>query len=117
LPSDPEELARVWYHVRDVGAARAFYTQRLGFAETYVGEDGDIAELERAGILIALSEGEPQERGVAALDVDDARAEAERLRKEDVDVGVVLEIAGEVRIVDVYDPDGNRVQLVEQIAR
>jgi catechol 2,3-dioxygenase-like lactoylglutathione lyase family enzyme len=115
LPSEADDV-RVWYQVRDVGAARAFYTERLGFAETYVGEDGAFAELERDGILIALSEGEPHESGVAAIDVDDARAEAERLRQDDVEVGVVLELAGEVRLVDVYDPDGNRVQLVEQIA-
>jgi catechol 2,3-dioxygenase-like lactoylglutathione lyase family enzyme len=111
-----DDAARIWYYVRDVAAARAFYTETLGFAETYVGEEGDVAELERDGVLIALSEGEPQEQGVAAIDVDDARAEAERLRKEDVEVGVVLELAGEVRLVDVFDPDGNRVQLVEQIA-
>jgi catechol 2,3-dioxygenase-like lactoylglutathione lyase family enzyme len=110
-----EEAGRVWYFVRDLDAARAFYTEKLGFAETYVGEDGSAAELEREGMLIALSEGEPQERGVAAVDVTDVRAEAERLRTEEVEVGVVLEIAGQVRIVDVYDPDGNRLQLVEQV--
>jgi catechol 2,3-dioxygenase-like lactoylglutathione lyase family enzyme len=116
LASEPD-AARIWYQVRDLDAARAFYTQKLGFVETYVGEEGDIAELERDGILIALSEGEPQELGVAAIDVDDARQEAERLRDQAVEVGVVLELAGEVRLVDVYDPDGNRVQLVEQLAR
>jgi hypothetical protein len=29
----------------------------------------------------------------------------------------VLEIHNEVRLADVYDPDGNRVQLVEQISK
>jgi hypothetical protein len=64
---------------------------------------------------IALAEGEPHEGGVAAVDVDDVRAEAERLRRVEVDVGVVLELHNEVRLVDVFDPDGNRIQLVEQI--
>jgi hypothetical protein len=27
----------------------------------------------------------------------------------------VLELHNEVRILDVYDPDGNRLQLVEQL--
>ena len=115
MPS--EDAARVWYHVRDLGAARAFYTQKLGFAEKYVNEESRLAELERGGMHIALAEGEPHDRGVAAIDVADVRAEAERLRREDVEVGVVLEIHNEVRLVDVFDPDGNRVQLVEQISK
>jgi predicted enzyme related to lactoylglutathione lyase len=112
-----EGIVRVWYHVRDLDAARAFYTQKLGFEETYVDEESRWAKLERGGMQIALAEGEPHEGGVAAVDVADARSEAERLRAEGLEVGTVLEIPGEVRIVDIYDADGNRVQLVEQIAR
>jgi catechol 2,3-dioxygenase-like lactoylglutathione lyase family enzyme len=115
MPS--EDVARVWYHVRDLEAARAFYTQKLGFAETFVDEESRLAELERDGMHIALAEGEPQDRGVAAVDVADVRAEAERLRSEGIEVGVVLEIHDEVRLVDVFDPDGNRLQLVEQVKR
>jgi hypothetical protein len=66
---------------------------------------------------IALAEGEPEDAGVAAIDVDDAKAEAERLRSQGVEVGTVLEIHNEVRLLDVFDPDGNRVQLVEQLRR
>ena len=66
---------------------------------------------------IALTEGEPIEGGVATIDVDDAKAEAERLRSQDVEVGMVLEIHNEIRLLDVFDPDGNRVQLVEQLRR
>jgi predicted enzyme related to lactoylglutathione lyase len=45
------------------------------------------------------------------------RAEAERLRAEGVEVGVVFEIHDEVRLLDVFDPDGNRIQLVEQVVK
>jgi catechol 2,3-dioxygenase-like lactoylglutathione lyase family enzyme len=107
---------RVWYHVRDLAAARAFYTQKLNFAETFVDETGRWAKLEHGDMQIALAEGEPHEGGVAAVDVDDVRAEAERLRRVEVDVGVVFELHNEVRLVDVFDPDGNRIQLVEQIS-
>ena len=31
---------QVWYHVRDLEAGRAFYTGKLGFAETYLDEEG-----------------------------------------------------------------------------
>lgn len=106
---------RVWYHVRDLAAGRAFYTSKLGFTETYLDEAGGWAKLERGDMHIALAEGEPEEAGVATIDVDDAKAEAERLRSEDVEVGTVLEIHNEVRLLDVFDPDGNRVQLVQQL--
>jgi catechol 2,3-dioxygenase-like lactoylglutathione lyase family enzyme len=106
---------RVWYLVRDLAAARAFYTGKLGFTETYLDDDGGWAKLERGDMQIALAEGEPEEAGVATIDVDDAKAEAERLRAEDVEVGTVLELHNEVRLLDVFDPDGNRVQLVEQL--
>jgi catechol 2,3-dioxygenase-like lactoylglutathione lyase family enzyme len=106
---------RVWYRVRDLAAARDFYTGKLGFTETYLDDDGRWAKLERGGMQIALAEGEPEDAGVATIDVDDAKAEAERLRSEDVDVGTVLELHNEVRLLDVFDPDGNRLQLVQQL--
>ena len=107
---------RVWYLVRDFNAARGFYTDKLGFDETFVDEDGNWAKLERGDMRIAIAEGEPyEEGGVAAIDVDDVKAEAERLRAEEVDVGVVVELHDEVRVLDVFDPDGNRLQLVEEL--
>jgi len=108
---------RVWYRVRDLVAARAFYTGKLGFEETYLDEDGRWAKLERGDMRIALAVGEPEDAGVATIDVEDAKAEAERLRADDVEVGTVLELHNEVRLLDVFDPDGNRVQLVQQLRR
>lgn len=106
---------RVWYRVRDLDAARRWYTAKLGFEETYYDEEGRWAKLERGAMEIALAEGEPEEGGVATIDVDDVKAEAERLREQDIEVGTVLELHREVRILDVFDPDGNRVQLVEEL--
>jgi catechol 2,3-dioxygenase-like lactoylglutathione lyase family enzyme len=111
-------LIRVWYLVRDFAAARAFYTGVLGFDETYVDEEGGWAKLERGEMKIAIAEGEPNkdgEGGVAAIDVEDIKAEAERLRSDDVQVGVVVELHDEVRVLDVFDPDGNRVQMVQEL--
>ncbi len=107
-------MIRIWYQVRDLDKARSFYKDTLGFTETYA--DDDWAKLERAGMQIALSEGEPQSDGpVASVDVEDIKAEADRLRAESVEIGTVLELHEEVRVVDVFDPDGNRLQLVEQL--
>jgi catechol 2,3-dioxygenase-like lactoylglutathione lyase family enzyme len=109
---------RVWYFVRDLDAGRAFYTGKLGFSETYFDEEDRWAKLERGAMQIALAEGEPHEDGgVATVDVEDVKAEGERLRADDVEVGTVLELHGEVRLLDVFDPDGNRVQLVQELRR
>jgi catechol 2,3-dioxygenase-like lactoylglutathione lyase family enzyme len=108
---------RVWYFVRDLDAGRAFYTGRLGFTETYLDEDDRWVKLEAGAMQIALAEGEPQaDGGVATVDVEDVKAESQRLRDDGVDVGTVLELHGEVRILDVFDPDGNRLQLVEDVS-
>jgi len=108
---------RVWYRVRDLDSARRWYTGKLGFDETYYDQPGKWAKLERGGMQIALAEGEPEEAGVATIDVDDVKAEADRLRAEDVEVGTVLELHEEVRLLDIYDPDGNRVQMVQELRR
>jgi len=107
-------LTRIWYHVSDLDRARAFYIGKLGFTETQSAEGW--AELERGEMRIALAEGTPEPEGpVASVDVDDVKGEVERLRSEEIEVGTVLELHGEVRVVDVYDPDGNRLQLVQQL--
>ncbi len=104
---------RVWYFVREFDRGREFYTRTLGFQETYVDWDDKWAKLERGEMLIAVSEGEPVEGGVATVDVEGVRGMAERLRAEGVGVGTVLDLRGHVTIVDVSDPDGNRIQLAE----
>jgi len=106
---------RVWYLVRDFDRGRDFYKRVLGFAETYVDWDDKWSKLQHGGMRIAIAEGEPMECGVATVDVQDVKADADRLSGAGFDVGVVLELAGQMRIVDVFDPDGNRVQLAQSI--
>jgi catechol 2,3-dioxygenase-like lactoylglutathione lyase family enzyme len=107
----------VWYHVRDLAAGRAFYKDKLGFNETYVDADASWAKLERNGTEIALAEGEPQEdNGVAHVDVEDVKLVADKLRNDGVEVGVVFELHAEMRLLDVFDPDGNRLQFAEELS-
>ncbi len=109
-------MATVWYRVRDLEPARAFYRDVLGFEETFVDWEDRWSKLVRGGTEVALAEGEPDvEGGVAHVDVEDVKAEAERLRAAGVEVGVVFELTGEIRLVDVFDPDGNRVQLAQSL--
>jgi catechol 2,3-dioxygenase-like lactoylglutathione lyase family enzyme len=111
----------IWYRVSDLDAARVFYTGRLGFRELYFDEEDRWVRFERNGVEVAISDGEFQggtsgeEEAVAAIDVEDVKAEADRLRDAGVNIGVVIEIPGTIRLLDVFDPDGNRLQLTEEI--
>jgi catechol 2,3-dioxygenase-like lactoylglutathione lyase family enzyme len=111
-----DQAPRVWYLVRDFDRGRDFYKRLLGFDETFVDWDDRWSKLEKGQMRIALAEGEPTlSGGVAAVDVEDVKVAAQRLRDEGVEVGTVLDLAGQVRLVDVFDPDGNRVQLTQEM--
>jgi catechol 2,3-dioxygenase-like lactoylglutathione lyase family enzyme len=109
-------LTTVWYHVRDLDDARRFYAEHLGFEETYHDAEANWAKLQRGDAEVGLAQGEPEEGGVAHVDVTDVKAEAERLRAAGVEIGVVFELHGEMRLLDVFDPDGNRIQFAEDVA-
>jgi len=110
-------VATVWYRVRDLDQARAFYRDTLGFDEVFVDFDAGWSRLTHGDMEIALATGEPDENGgVAAVDVEDVKGDAERLREAGVEVGVVFELHGQMRLVDVFDPDGNRIQLAQSLS-
>jgi catechol 2,3-dioxygenase-like lactoylglutathione lyase family enzyme len=112
----PDTSVKVWYRVGDLGAACVFYVDLLAFEEIYRDGEGSWARLRNGSMEIGLSEGEPEEGGVAVVDVGDVKAEAERLRAAGVEVGTVLELQGKIRLLDVFDPDGNRIQLAQLLA-
>jgi catechol 2,3-dioxygenase-like lactoylglutathione lyase family enzyme len=107
----------VWYYVRDLDEGRRFYRETLGFEENGVDFSERWSHLKKGDMEIGLSEGEPQLEGaVAHVDVEDVKTEADRLRDAGVEVGVVVEIPqGVMRLLDVYDPDGNRIQLAQEL--
>jgi catechol 2,3-dioxygenase-like lactoylglutathione lyase family enzyme len=107
---------RVVYRVTDFERARDFFTRLLGFAETSVDFDESWSTLSNGDMHIAVTQGDPDpDAGVAMVDVDDIRADAARLRDEGVEVGTIVEVAGQMLLVDVFDADGNRVQLAQQL--
>jgi predicted enzyme related to lactoylglutathione lyase len=107
---------RIWYQVRDLGRACEFYTEMLGFTETFVDDERSWVALDRGTTQVALTEGEPaEEGGVAAIEVEDVKAERQRLAEAKVEVGTAVELHGAVRVLDVFDPDGNRIQLTEDV--
>jgi catechol 2,3-dioxygenase-like lactoylglutathione lyase family enzyme len=109
----------IWYRVSDLDTARAFYTRQLGFEEVYIDTEDRWARLVRDGVEIAIAESESDSADegepIATVDVDDVKAEAERLRAAGVEIGVVVEIPGTIRLLDVFDPDGNRLQLSQDL--
>jgi catechol 2,3-dioxygenase-like lactoylglutathione lyase family enzyme len=106
----------VWYHVRDLDAALSFYRDTLGFEETGSDRDERWSMLKHGEMEIGLAEGEPRDDGgVAHVDVTDLKAEADRLRAAGVEVGIVFELQGEMRLLDVFDADGNRIQLAQEL--
>ena len=54
-------------------------------------------------------------RELASQTIADVRAEVDRLKSLGVEVGVIVELHGHFRIVDVFDPDGNRIQLTQEL--
>ena len=105
----------VWYHVRNLDEGRRFYQDVLGFEERAVDFDARWSELRRGEMEIGLAEGELVDNGVAHVEVSDLKVESKRLREAGVEVGIVLELTGEMRLLDVYDPYGNRIQLAQEL--
>ena len=105
----------VWYHVRNLDDGRRFYRDLLGFEEIAVDFEANWSTLQRGEMEIGLAVGQPSDDGVAHVEVADLKAEADRLRDAGVEVGIVLELTGEMRLLDVYDPDGNRIQLAQEL--
>ena len=69
----------IWYRVRDLDAARAFYAGALGFTVDELTEDW--VRLSRGKTVVGLAPGEPDpDGGVAMIDVDDIKELADRLR-------------------------------------
>ena len=109
-------MTTIWYRVRDLDSARKFYARTLGFTVKVLDADEEWVVLECGNASVGLTLGEPEADGaVAHVDVPDVRHVAEDLRANGVDVGVVFELHGEMRLLDVFDPDGNRVQFAQEL--
>jgi hypothetical protein len=91
----------------------------LGFTETFLDQDERWATLDRGTTEIAIGEsreGAGDQEQVATIDVEDVKAERERLEQAGAEVGTVLELHGAMRLLDVFDLDGNRIQLAEDLS-
>ena len=109
------------FTVADQDAARAFYTEKLGWevrGDDRFGEDGEMRWLEVAPpARLALNPPMRGEPGGSAIGVEtaDVRAEHERLASID---GVAIdtppmEMGGAPPMFSIQDPDGNQIWIVQ----
>lgn len=114
-----EGIDTVIMRVRDLEAARAWYTERLGFRETYGDLAAGLVVLECGGqttiTLFALGPGESASHGSACWPVFHVRdAESTRAALEARGITVEpLQSDGTVRWFDFVDCEGNRLEAAE----
>lgn len=113
-----------WVCVADLDKALKFYVQTLGFKQLFVSQEHGWAELEgeegegRIGLATKSSGGpiSPGNNGVPTLNVDNIEAETAELKQKGAKmVGELQEVPGHVKMQLLVDPDGNHLQLVEQL--
>jgi predicted enzyme related to lactoylglutathione lyase len=109
------QLDHVYYWVRDMDAAVAFYRDVVGLALRR--RDGDEwAEFDAPPVMLALHGGGEQASASGTVvfrvdDLDDSRwALEQRGAQFDEYVG---EVEGFARFATFHDPDGNPVQIIE----
>ena len=109
------ELDHIYYWVRDMDAAVAFYRDVLGLS--LIRRDGDEwAEFDAGPVRLALHgvEGRGHGSGTAVFRVDDLDGASIALRDRGARIDAhVGEVEGFARFATVRDPDGNPVQLIE----
>jgi lactoylglutathione lyase len=122
-PSTLTNIGVAMFSVADQDAARAFYTEKLGFevrADVTFGEHGEMRWLEVAPpgstARLALNppmNGEPGGGGIG-VETPDVVAEHARLSALGLDVGPEpMRIPGAPLMFMMQDPDGNHLAIVE----
>lgn len=115
-----KKLSLVSYPVKNWQAAKKFYGETLGLPVAWFMGDqtGWIQYGDDQGAQLALSlmrDGapSPQDNGVIAIyDVDDVNQAVTELRAKGVRCDDPVTIPQMVTYANIYDPDGNRLQLV-----
>src|SRR4051794_39385705 len=123
-PTTVSNIGVAMFTVADQDAARAFYTEKLGWevrGDDRFGENGEMRWLEVAppGSNARLALNPPMQRepggGVIGVETPDVHAEHERLSPID---GVTIapppmEMGGAPTMFSISDPDGNLIWIVQ----
>ena len=102
------------YPAPDLALAKAWYEKVFG-VKPYFDEPFYVGFAIGGFELGLVPDAQPSEAGPKALwGVDDIAAEVERLRAAAVTIaGEIEEVGGGIKVVDLLDPFGNRVGLIE----
>ncbi len=118
-----KQVYAVQYFVKDWERAKTFYGKTLGLPSLGAADDVGWAEFgdkDQAHIAINRwrdgSQPMPVNGAFAIFSVDDARAAVKELRARGVKCDDPVAIPNMVTYADFYDPEGNRLELVELAA-
>ena len=121
-PTTVSNIGVVMFTVADQDAARAFYTDKLGFevrGDSRFGPNGEYRWLEvappgsHARLALNTPMGDQPGGGGIGVETPDVRAEHRRLRDLGADVDEPMEGPGMPLLFMMRDPDGNHIAVVE----
>jgi len=117
------KIGTVWYPITETKweDAKKFYSEILGFTQKFADDKlGWIAyETGTPGLDFGISRVEKKivgDGGVVVLDVEDALKIAEELKSKGVNCCEPQDIPGMVRLIKLFDPDGNILQLAQMLS-
>lgn len=98
-----------------IGPAREWYTRFFGRAPDMEPHAGQVCwDVVGGGWVYVVEDAARAGRSLLALLVDDLDMRLASLAAAGIDVGAETTVAeGSVRTVEVFDPDGNRIQLAQ----
>ena len=114
-----------WITVKDFDAAIKFYTEVMGLTVRTINPEYGWAELSGPdGALLGIGKESPLmevkagSNSVITISVDDIQKASNELKKNGTRlVGDLMEIPDHVKLQTFVDPDGNMLQLVEEIEK
>ena len=112
-------MTAVWYPVRDWEAAKRFYREVLGLAQTNSNDEAGWAAYATGGPPLFLVR-RPELAGlpggaVVTFQATDLEELRDRLAASGVEVEDLLQYTGNLVIMTFYDPDGNRLEAAQII--
>ena len=119
-----QKLGVVFYFVTDWERAKAFYGETLGMKEVYSTDEGGWAEYAtNSDVNLAIHRTRPGQEvtpggGTAIFDVADAeQAKADLEARGVAFAGELRDIPGITRLGTFLDPDGNKLQIVQDLTK
>lgn len=119
-----QKMDLVFYFVTDWEKAKKFYGETLGLGSAYCTDEGGWAEFKtNSDVRLAIHKVQPGQPvtkggGTAIFSVADAHAAKSDLEKRGVVFdGDIRELPGMVRLGTFRDPDGNALQIAQDLTK